>query len=145
MILLDSDHLTVLRYTDSERTVRLNSRLEAAHSAEESVGITIATVEETMRGWLASIAKERHFQRQIPAYRELALLFSFFAGFDIAMFTHAAADRLDELKAAKVRVGTMDLKTAAIAIAHDALLLTANRRDFEKIPGLRFENWLEEK
>jgi tRNA(fMet)-specific endonuclease VapC len=42
-----------------------------------------------------------------------------------------------------VRIGTMDLKTASIAIAHDALLLTANRRDFEKIPGLKFENWLD--
>ena len=31
----------------------------------------------------------------------------------------------------------------SIAIASNALLLTANRRDFEKVPGLRFENWLE--
>ena len=26
---------------------------------------------------------------------------------------------------------------------NDVLFLTANRRDFEKVPGLRFENWLE--
>jgi tRNA(fMet)-specific endonuclease VapC len=38
----------------------------------------------------------------------------------------------------------MDLKLAAIALIHDALLLTANRRDFERVPGLRFENWLDE-
>jgi predicted nucleic acid-binding protein len=30
-----------------------------------------------------------------------------------------------------------------MAIASNPLLLTANRRDFEKVPGLRFENWLE--
>jgi tRNA(fMet)-specific endonuclease VapC len=35
------------------------------------------------------------------------------------------------------------LKTACIALENDALLLTANRRDFEKVPGLRFENWLD--
>jgi len=28
-------------------------------------------------------------------------------------------------------------------MASNALSLTANRRDFEKVPGLRFENWLE--
>ena len=32
----------------------------------------------------------------------------------------------------------MDLKIASIVLAHDALLLTANRKDFEKVPGLRF-------
>ena len=36
----------------------------------------------------------------------------------------------------------MDLKIAAIARANDALLLSANRRDFAKVPGLRVENWL---
>ncbi len=35
-----------------------------------------------------------------------------------------------------IRIGTMDLKTACIAMANKALLLTANRRDFEKVPGL---------
>jgi tRNA(fMet)-specific endonuclease VapC len=34
------------------------------------------------------------------------------------------------------------LKIAAIAIANDALLLSANLRDFEQVPGLRVEDWL---
>jgi len=37
----------------------------------------------------------------------------------------------------------MDLKIAAICIAHDATLLTRNVRDFEAIPGLRVENWVD--
>ena len=37
---------------------------------------------------------------------------------------------------------TMDLKIAAIALVNDATLLTANKRDFEQVEGLRFENWL---
>ena len=44
---------------------------------------------------------------------------------------------------AKIRLGTMDLKIAAIALVNDALLLTANRRDFERVPALRVENWLD--
>ena len=37
----------------------------------------------------------------------------------------------------------MDLKIAATALVQNALLLSANRRDFERVPGLRVENWLD--
>ena len=79
----------------------------------------------------------------VKRYCSALLLFGFFSGYHIALFDEPAADRFSELKAMKVRIGTMDLKTAAIALAHGALLLTANKRDFEKVPGLRFENWLD--
>lgn len=141
MILLDSDHLTVLRFRTSARAIQLANRLSLARG--ELVGTTIANVEETMRGWLATLAKEKLPHRQISAYRALAELFSFFVGLHIALFTEASADRFSALKAAKIKVGTMDMKTAAITLAHNARLLTANRRDFERIPGLRFENWLD--
>lgn len=49
----------------------------------------------------------------------------------------------DDLRGQRLRLGTMDLKIAATALVHDALLLSANRRDFERVPGLRVENWLE--
>ncbi|MEO5802504.1 MAG: type II toxin-antitoxin system VapC family toxin, partial [Verrucomicrobiota bacterium] len=42
-----------------------------------------------------------------------------------------------------VRIGSMDLKIACIALAHDATLLTRNVNDFSQVPGLRVENWLE--
>jgi tRNA(fMet)-specific endonuclease VapC len=37
----------------------------------------------------------------------------------------------------------MDLKIAATALVRGALLLSANRRDFDRVPGLRVENWLD--
>ena len=125
----------------SERRTRLVERMSLAQ--HERFGIPIVAVEETMRGWLAAIAKERLAQRQVPAYRELSSMFEFFATFQIAPFDRAAADRFDSLQAAKVRIATRDLKIAAICITSNALLLSANRRDFEKVSGLRFENWLE--
>lgn len=47
------------------------------------------------------------------------------------------------LKAERVRVGTMDLKIAAVCMAHDVLLLSRNLADFQQVPGLRVENWLD--
>lgn len=66
MILLDSDHLTVLRYRNSEQGVRLAERL--AQTLDPLIGTMVVNVEEAMRGWLAAVAKERLPYRQIPAY-----------------------------------------------------------------------------
>ena len=70
--------------------------------------MTIIAVEEQMRGWLATIAKERTAHRQVTPYRELAALFDFFAEFTIALFDDRAADQFDSLRAAKIRLGSMD-------------------------------------
>ena len=142
MILLDTDHLTLLKYPDNERGVRLSERLRAL-PPEDVVAISIISVEEQMRGWLAAIAKERHATRQAFAYAELARLIDYFRAFTILLFDASAAGQFDKLRSAKIRLGTMDLKIAAIALVNQTLLLSANRRDFEQVPGLRVENWLE--
>jgi tRNA(fMet)-specific endonuclease VapC len=141
VILLDTDHLTVLKYTDSDRYERLHGRLLAA--APELIGTTIVNVEEQTRGWLAAIAKERTLLRQITAYRELTDLFDFFAKLNIISLSADAVDLFSGFRKSGIKIGTMDLKMASIAIANNVLFLTANRRDFGKVPGLRFENWLE--
>jgi tRNA(fMet)-specific endonuclease VapC len=142
MILLDTDHLTLLKYPDNERGVRLSKRLRALPS-EKIVAISIISVEEQMRGWLAAIAKERQAARQVFAYGELARLIDYFRAFTMLLFDVPAADQFDKLRSAKIRLGTMDLKIAAITLVNKGLLLSANRRDFEQVPGLRVENWLE--
>jgi tRNA(fMet)-specific endonuclease VapC len=62
---------------------------------------------------------------------------------DIVLFDEAAADRFASLRRQRIRIGTMDLKIASMALVHDALLLTGNSRDFSQVPGLRHENWLQ--
>jgi tRNA(fMet)-specific endonuclease VapC len=140
VILLDTDHVSVLRMTaGGDRRARLVARLATA--VDERIGIPVIATEETMRGWLSSIAKERQAKRQVYAYRELGDMFRFFAAFEIIPFDEAAADQFDQFT--RIRIGTSDRKIAAIAIANNALLLTANRQDFEQVPGLRFENWMD--
>jgi tRNA(fMet)-specific endonuclease VapC len=111
--------------------------------AVEPVSVPVVGVEEHMRGWLASIGKERSVLRQPRSYRELANLIRFFAGFTVVDFDDPAAAKFEEMRKAKVRIGTPDLKIACITLVNNALLLTANRQDFEQVPGLRFENWLD--
>ena len=141
MILLDTDHASILQFTENERARFLKTKLLALPSDTE-LGVTIITIEEQLRGWLASIARERHVRRHIAPYRELATLFEFYSDYHIALFDDAAVEAFEQLKANKLRIGTMDLKIASIALTQNALLLSANLRDFAQVPGLRVENWL---
>ena len=142
MILVDTDHASHLKYPASEPGRRLFERLDAVPRAVV-VGVSIVSVEEQMRGWLAAIAKERLAIRQVFAYRELSRLFEFYQKFEVVPFDDYAARQFDALLAHRLRIGTMDLKIAATALIHDALLLSANRSDFGRVPGLRVENWLD--
>jgi tRNA(fMet)-specific endonuclease VapC len=72
----------------------------------------------------------------------LALLIEFLANWQIIGFDQQAAAEFKRLRKLCRRVGTFDLKIAAIARIHDALLLTSNRRDFGQIPGLQVESWI---
>ncbi|MCD2174068.1 type II toxin-antitoxin system VapC family toxin [Rhizobium sp. C4] len=51
-----------------------------------------------------------------------------------------------ELRAALEKAGTpigqMDMLIAAHALALDATLVTANEREFSRVPGLKVENWM---
>ena len=47
-----------------------------------------------------------------------------------------------ELEAVGQRLEDADLRIAAICLARDFTLITGNVRHFERVPGLRVENWL---
>ena len=93
-------------------------------------------------GWLAAIHRIQEPRRQINAYTKLQQLFRFFATWNVLGWDAAAVDEYESLKRAKVRIGTMDLKIAGISFARGATLLTRNRNDFSKVPGLRVDDWL---
>ncbi len=59
----------------------------------------------------------------------------------VLKFDSAAAAQFQHLRSLRLRVGTMDLRIAAIALAHDAAVLTRNIKDFSRVPNLRAEDW----
>jgi tRNA(fMet)-specific endonuclease VapC len=93
-------------------------------------------VEEQCAGWLAKLHRTRKIHDQIIPYERLAELFDFLADWDIISLKEAAADLFAQLRRQKIRMGSQDLKMAAIAMTENALLLSANLRDFQKVPGL---------
>lgn len=139
MLVLDTDHLTEYQKGTSPEAHRLKQRL--ARSADV-YATTIISVEEIMRGWMASIRRTQDPRLQIKAYAKLRQLFRFFATWNVLEWDEPAADQFEALKQAKTRVGTMDLKIGSICLTNDAVLLSRNRKDFDNIPGLRVEDWL---
>ena len=117
MILLDTDHLSVLKYLDNPKCTRLSRRMEA--SPETDFATTIVTVEEQLRGWLEQIARKHDPLKQVSAYEQLANLFEFFRKWKIIHFNIPAAEQFKILRNQKIRVATMDLKIAAIALVND--------------------------
>ena len=139
MIVLDTNHLTTLQYAESDAAVKLAERLEALPEGE--VATTIVSFEEQMRGWLAAIHSRKSVADQVPLYGRLELLLRFFGSWRVLGFDEAAATEFERLRKQRLRLGTMDLKIAAIVLAHGASLLSRNLRDFRKVPGLRVEDW----
>jgi tRNA(fMet)-specific endonuclease VapC len=111
-------------------------------SADQEFVTTVITVEEQMLGWLAVINQTNEAHGQVPAYDQLTGLFDFFAQWTVLPFSRQAAEVFQTLRRQKIRIGTMDLKIAAIALTYDALVLSANLRDFGKVEHLRVESWL---
>jgi tRNA(fMet)-specific endonuclease VapC len=139
MVVLDTDHMTMLEWGHRPDTQRLRARLSAL--PEEDVATTIITYEEQVRGWMAYLAQTRSVAQKIEAYRRLKNQLKNYASVVVLDFDERAAVRLQQLRNERLGVKVMDLHIAAIVLEHDATLLTRNLRDFRKVPGLKIEDW----
>ncbi len=140
MIILDTDHVSILQHADSEVAGTLQERL--AHSPGGDVATTAITLEEQSRSWLSLINRYADVRRQVTYYDRFVATFRFFAKWRVVPFDDAAAVRFQELRSARIRIGSTDLKIAAICLVNDATLLSRNLTDFRQVPGVRVEDWL---
>ena len=136
---LDTNHYVEL-IDGSPLSLNLSRRVS---EAQVDVFTSIITVQEITQGWLAEINRHRVGHLQLPAYWQFQHNIAAFCKITILPFDEDAAKAFGDLQQQRIRIGTMDLKIAAICLAHDATLLTRNLVDFEKVPGLRAENWLD--
>ncbi|BAY23004.1 hypothetical protein NIES2100_27680 [Calothrix sp. NIES-2100] len=138
MYILDTDHLSVLE-RKGVGAQRLLIRLANVNPNE--IVATIISYEEQTRGWLSYVTKARTVEGQVEAYKQLKKQLTNYCSIPILEFDAQAAQEFQRLKALYPRLGTMDLKIAAIALVNQAILLTRNSADFGQIANLRTEDW----
>ena len=115
MIILDTDHFSELEHRNSKKAPKLRERL--AQVGDRPVATTIVSIEEQLRGRLALINQKPVGAEQVLPYTKLIELIEFYPGWRILPFDQIAVERFHNLRGAKVRIGTMDLKIAAIVLA----------------------------
>ena len=107
----------------------------------DKVCTTMISFGESVGGWLpycrrAGIGKQRsHY------YGLLYEVFVFYRGMICLPFDDAAGLVFEQLRAQQVRVKPNDLSIAAITLSVNGVLITRNLVDFERVPGLRIEDW----
>lgn len=117
----------------------LEQRLRAVGG--DDYGTSIVSYEEQCRGWTDYIHRANTPEARIEGYARLRANLRFYSKIAIWDYDAAAEAVFAALTAARVRVGTKDLRIASIALANNATLLTRNTQHFAKIPNLRFEDW----
>ncbi|MFN0076180.1 MAG: type II toxin-antitoxin system VapC family toxin [Prosthecobacter sp.] len=139
MLVLDTNHYREIA-AESVIGKRLAQRL---HDSGDEAFLAIVTAEEVLKGWLAQIQPHRQRDRGVSAYHDFQESLDGLSKWFSLPWTHDAADIFDDLRRQKVNIGTMDLRIAAIALEYGAKVLTRNLVDFEKVPELLVENWLD--
>jgi tRNA(fMet)-specific endonuclease VapC len=132
--LFDTDHLTLYNY----KHVPLMQRIALYPDA---VAISPINIEETMRGRLAVLTRVLTGYKHVEAYAHLVAAADTFRLFPIVPFDDPSERRFQRLRAARLRVGTLDLKIAAIALTKGLTVLTRNRSDFARVPALALDDW----
>ncbi|MFM7887547.1 MAG: type II toxin-antitoxin system VapC family toxin [Pseudanabaena sp.] len=132
--IFDTDHLSLYGRANPSLIARLQE-------TKLKLTTTVISVEEQLRGRLAQISELKDGESKSSAYQLLTNTVLLLSEFDVLQYDAKAREVYQFLKLQRLRVGTQDLRIASIAIAYDGVLLTRNRRDFEKIPNLITEDW----
>jgi tRNA(fMet)-specific endonuclease VapC len=134
LYILDTDHLSLYGRNHPALIDRLRANAV-------NLTTTAINVEEQLRGRLAQIAEAKAGVSLANAYRWLSETVKLLSDFEVLQFTEQVQLIYQGFKTQRIRVGTQDLRIAAIVIAHNRVLLSRNLRDFEKIPNLMIQDW----
>jgi tRNA(fMet)-specific endonuclease VapC len=131
MIVLDTDAVSeLMRPRPSPSLV---TRLKGVPMAEQAT--TAITVGELAYG-AHRVDRPELFERAMRLLAGTRVL-----AFDNHSAEHYGRIR-SELERRGARLADPDLRIAATALGHQATLITGNTRHFQRVPGLRYENWL---
>lgn len=139
MFLLDTDHLGILQDRVQPQASRLVARM--TRYPLTSFYVSIVTFHEQVAGWYNYLNRARTSAAAVLAYRMFEDILADFAAMQVVAFDDRAAAVFDALREERIRIGTIDLRIASIALAQDYTVLTRNLADFRKVPRLKVEDW----
>jgi Predicted nucleic acid-binding protein, contains PIN domain len=137
--LLDTDHISFLQRGSSLEYTRLTDQM-SQHSPSD-FGLSVVSFHEQTLGAHDFINRAKTNTDTIRGYTLLLEILQGFANAPVLPFDPVAITIFEQMRSQQVRVSTMDLRIAAIAISRNLVLLTRNVRDFSKVPGLKTEDW----
>jgi tRNA(fMet)-specific endonuclease VapC len=137
--LLDTDHIGILQWRSGPEFSNLTNRL--LNVPPQLVFKSVISFQEQVAGWQKYLNKARAPEAVVRAYAMFEQILTDFNRPEVVSFDHAAALKFQELRSARIRIGTLDLRIAAIALTRDYTVLTRNLVDFGKVPGLSVEDW----
>ena len=105
-------------------------------SPEDDLAMSYVSYAELLMGAERSSQRERTIQRLERLRQEVIVLYP-----DNPAICQHYAEQFTSLKTAGTPIGANDLWIACHALAEDATLVTNNTREFQRIAGLRLENW----
>ena len=111
MDILDTDHVGILQLAGGREYLALSQRI-----AKDQAAI-------------------------VRGYRRMERILADFSNAQVLPFDEAAGEQFDDFRRQHIRIGTMDLRIAAIAHARSMTVLTRNTVDFERVPGLSVQDW----
>jgi len=132
--ILDTDHFSLWEAGHPAVTARVRASMS-------SLGTSVITVFEVLRGRTAVLNRRLSSAQTVDAFTRLRKSLTLCAAMPIAEFDATSDSRFSMLKQIPVRIGSMDLRIAAIALSAGLVVVTRNRVDFGRVPGLVIEDW----
>ena len=139
MFVLDTDHVVIAQQQSSVEYGHLIRRIRQHDPSD--VFVSVISFHEQVMGWNAYISRARDTAAVVRGYTRLERVLDNFSQAQVLPFDDAAADVFDDLRKQRVRIATMDLRIASIALSRTMTVLTRNLVDFERVPGLQVEDW----
>jgi tRNA(fMet)-specific endonuclease VapC len=139
MFLLDTDHISILQHASGNEFVRMSARMKTYPVA--ALFFSVVSFHEQVLGWNTYISKARTVENLLRGYRGYEEMISQYRSAQVLPYNQAAVKSFESLRSQRVRIGTFDLRIAAIALSRSFILLSRNLSDFRQVPGLQIQDW----
>ena len=112
------------------------------NTPREDLFTTSVTVEEQLKGRLAYIHRYRNDpSRLAQGHAALVRTIYYFARWNILSVSEEAEVVVRQLRQQRIRIGSQDLRIAALVLLYGFTVVTGNVRDFSQVPDLSVADW----